>query len=354
MNRGEKCSKFCWSRSGGKSKLFLSVIVTAHDRKHLLLSALISVLSQKLDRSCYEIILVKNFIDSDLETLINENNILTIFSNSNLGLKIKEGLKASQGEVVTFLEDDDLYEPERLSRIREVFMDDQSVVYYHNASCTIDENGQKLEKNYYRAYNGIRLLDSSSLSGKELKEIHKFSVFNQLSSIAVRKNAFVSNADLVERIYVAADRFIFFSSVENGGRIFIDGNALTRYRFHDSLSNPIGDNNMLGVKVSMIASRKLEDYSIILSLRLSDGVLKLAYIGLLEAITEDRVFRSTRNAKRREIIHLTFSLFYLSLSIGSFAYLKLSLVSFIDSISHGLTRTLLTQHSEAKIKRMMH
>ncbi|EQD28177.1 cell wall biosynthesis glycosyltransferase, partial [mine drainage metagenome] len=45
----------------------ISVIITAYQRKNYLLDALNSAVNQTLDRKYYEIIVVKNFSDSEID-----------------------------------------------------------------------------------------------------------------------------------------------------------------------------------------------------------------------------------------------------------------------------------------------
>jgi len=48
--------------------------------------------------------------------------------------------------VVTFLDDDDVYVPERLEAIYRAFTSYDRLVYFHNSQKIIDENGNVLER----------------------------------------------------------------------------------------------------------------------------------------------------------------------------------------------------------------
>ncbi|MCW1293277.1 MAG: glycosyltransferase [Candidatus Parvarchaeota archaeon] len=64
---------------------YISVIVTAYNRKEFLLNALKSAVNQTLDRKFYEIIVVKNFNDNEIDNYIQQNNIKEINMDGTVG-----------------------------------------------------------------------------------------------------------------------------------------------------------------------------------------------------------------------------------------------------------------------------
>ena len=112
---------------------YISVIITAYNRKTYLLDAINSVINQTLDKKYYEIIVIKNYNDSKIDEFINKNNIINIFSRDNsLSGKIYEAIKIANGDIISFLEDDDLFLPTKLKEIYDNFIDTPNLVYYHN------------------------------------------------------------------------------------------------------------------------------------------------------------------------------------------------------------------------------
>ena len=118
----------------------ISVIIIANDSKTFLKDAIKSVFNQSLDRNLYEIIIVKNFKDKDIDDFINKNGLLNIFSEDNTVLgRFLEGVKNSKGDIIAFLEDDNRFHKDKLKIVNEIFSY-KDVVYYHNASQYIDED----------------------------------------------------------------------------------------------------------------------------------------------------------------------------------------------------------------------
>jgi len=89
---------------------YISVIVTAYNRRRYLPFALKSLEAQTLPRDKFEVIVVKNFEDRESDDIISRNGWKDLYEDSTYhGRKILAGLEESKGDVITFLEDDDMY-----------------------------------------------------------------------------------------------------------------------------------------------------------------------------------------------------------------------------------------------------
>ncbi len=87
---------------------FISVIVTDHDRRIFLPRALQSLENQTLPKDKFEVIVIKNYEDKEIDDMIRRNgwkNIVAIDAK-NLRAKVTVGVEHARGEVITFLEDD--------------------------------------------------------------------------------------------------------------------------------------------------------------------------------------------------------------------------------------------------------
>ena len=63
-------------------KPYISVIITAYKRKEFILGAVNSVINQSLEKSKYEIIVVKNYLDNTIDKFLNEHNIIDIYTST--------------------------------------------------------------------------------------------------------------------------------------------------------------------------------------------------------------------------------------------------------------------------------
>ncbi len=196
--------------------IHISVIITAYNRKEYLLNAIKSVINQTLDKKYYEIIVIKNFNDNIIDDFINKNNIKNIFSNEKtLSGKLSEALKIADGNIISFLDDDDSFLNNKLEIVYNKFKD-INVVYYHNNNITVDENKNILN---FRKINGIDY---------------------NLSSISVKKS--VIKIDKLIEINNSVDTFIYLCALESNKKIISGKEKLTYYMFHNSISHVVTKN----------------------------------------------------------------------------------------------------------------
>ena len=96
-----------------------SIIITAYNRKEYIQAAFQSAVSQDYS-GIYEIIIVSNFIDESIkaESLKNPSFVKYILDESeSLGQKQANGILAAVGEWICLLEDDDLFNKNKLSEV---------------------------------------------------------------------------------------------------------------------------------------------------------------------------------------------------------------------------------------------
>ena len=197
---------------------YISVIITACIRKEFLLNAIKSVLNQTLDKKYYEIIVIKNFREEDIDNFINKNNIIGLLSNQkSLPGKLVEALSCTRGTVLSFLDDDDLFFENKLEVVYNKFKKDNNIAYYHNLCIPINENGQKLN---------INNLNTSPDAN--------------MSAISIKKSIVKLNKS--DKINGATDALMYLYALESKNRILNGKETLTYYMFHNSISNFISNN----------------------------------------------------------------------------------------------------------------
>lgn len=165
-------------------KPFISVVITAYKRKEFLLEALKSAVNQTLKRDKYEIICIKNFKDIKIDNYLKYNNIINIAGKEKpIGEWLYLATKKARGEIIVFLDDDDLFSKDKLEMIY-FYFSKYAIGFYHNSSL----KGKKLEK---------ELSISSKNNFKIIKYPYRYSLgyfriatFN-MSSIAVKKRNFI-------------------------------------------------------------------------------------------------------------------------------------------------------------------
>jgi len=228
---------------------YISVIVTAYNRRRYLPFALRSLEAQTLPRDKFEVIVVKNFEDKESDDIVSKNGWKYVYNDDLYhGRMVLAGLEESRGEVITFLDDDDMYVSNRLEEVYKAFTSFKRLVYFHNSQMIIDGNGNLLERSPPSLPTPKNLVGESTIvvdvdKLRVLAKRYNVSVadlvlkvrvgadFNN-SSVAVRRHVVESHAQLLKRLPASIDNFAFVSSLKAGGLIYFTDERLTLYRVY--------------------------------------------------------------------------------------------------------------------------
>jgi glycosyltransferase involved in cell wall biosynthesis len=230
----------------------ISVIVIAHLRKDFIKIALESLCNQSFPKEFFEIIVVKNFIDKNIDAFIKANDAKNIYSEaSDLGRKCIEGIENSNGEIIVFLEDDDYFDLYKLELINKEFQDDK-IVYFHNGHCMVNADGDLIKGNLFSEFEKDLVINKYKVDHKVVGRILKRGISFNLSSIAIRRNILPYDLSALKGMNVAVDNFMFYIALASGKYLKAVPNKLTFYRVHgNNISLPSQDN------VNVLLSRAL-------------------------------------------------------------------------------------------------
>lgn len=214
----------------------ISVIITAFNRKNYVDQAINSLLNQTLDPSRYELIIVSNFeIPIKLE---KKYNYITIVKNTNeerLNLMIY-GIKEARGNILCFLDDDDLYSNIKLEKILDLFSKNDKLGYVHNAVFLIDEKGERITsnkiKNLYKQPRNSHYIPYGTIK-KNIKKLTNYNGLVNLSAISIRGSIIDKNTlDYFEELPGNTDEMIFDELLHSGFDLLMTKDVLSYYRIH--------------------------------------------------------------------------------------------------------------------------
>lgn len=222
----------------------VSVIVTCYDRREFLLSALESLTTQDAPVGSFEVIVVKNFMDDEIDMFCKDHGYKAVHTQTtSQGGLAAEGVLHSTGRVLSFLDDDDKFSSSKVAAVKDIFSDEE-VIFYHNAHCLIDAQGIPKPGNKLKPPKKeirFRVNHDTDLR-KVLREnglYHLGTLFFNLSSISVIRDVALEHMSDLQEMKSRPDDFIFFASLKrNNGIIVIGPDVLTLYREHQSASNP--------------------------------------------------------------------------------------------------------------------
>lgn len=225
---------------GLESTPLFSIIICAQDRRKYLLAAIKSAVAQTVPRETFEVIVVKNFSDDEIDSFAEKNQVQTVLVDSGpLSSKIAEGSERSKGRYLCFLDDDDLFAPDKLSRIQGYITKYGEISYYHNSFITIDEDGAEIgaaisiQAESPKVFNGTKeILDG-------IPYMIRFRADWYASTICVRRNLVADHIRALRQTTASTDKFLFLAGISEGGLCILDNERTTLYRMHKSLTTVV-------------------------------------------------------------------------------------------------------------------
>ncbi len=188
-------------------------------------------MNQTLDISRYEIIVITNFHDDGIENLCKRKKIRYLISNRKpKGEFLYEAIKHSKGSVISLLDDDDLFLPNKLEVLNDAF-EDENLIYFHNALTAVDELGNSIDFSFHTT--SIKIIERENIR-VNIPILFKEGGYFNSSSTTFRKKILNSRKYKYQNIS-SPDSFIFYVSLcsicESQHRMRFTKRILTRYRF---------------------------------------------------------------------------------------------------------------------------
>lgn len=219
----------------------ISVIIVAHQRRQFIEYSLHSIVNQTLDRKYYEIIVVKDFTDIRIDSLIEKIGCKTmIVKEKNYGRKLAVAMDLAIGKIIVPLDDDDLFEPEKLSTIMNLFNEEERLIFLHNAHNILYSDGT-IGLSLHHIPKDFFYYETENLSKKSLTSLIAFEPYFNVSSISFRKEIFNRSLFLSQDLVGGYDTVLFILALNFGGLIGISPQILTTYRLHESTSSSYSD-----------------------------------------------------------------------------------------------------------------
>jgi glycosyltransferase involved in cell wall biosynthesis len=216
----------------------ISVILLAHDRKKYVLGGVASALNQTLPRDRFEILVYKNFVDPEIDSYLEAHGVRNLTSPPESRPRtLRTVLRDARGEVLSFLDDDDRYAPEKLAFVDRVFTEDPSLGYFHHDFFVMDEDERLLERSPFPQLAKRVYLPAADVRHRSLPPNALKLGFNS-SSVSVRRNwltPFLPSFEYPEA--ELSDAMLLDCALASGCALLADPTKLTYYRYHDSWSN---------------------------------------------------------------------------------------------------------------------
>lgn len=221
-----------------ESGVLVSAIVSSWNRTEFLPSALDSVFQQTLGSGEYQVILNSNLDSNLVANYIQGRNIKVLYNDEEMqGPFYARAIEETDTDFIAFLDDDDCWEPSRLSRGLTVLLNHPEIGLYHNERQWIDVSGSPVshrpitERVLRKTSRGPTTL-VPPLSWRDLRRAIRFGASFNLCSTIVRRSAIMPHLDVFRQMYTCDDSFMFYATICSGYGVFLDPAPLTQYRVH--------------------------------------------------------------------------------------------------------------------------
>jgi glycosyltransferase involved in cell wall biosynthesis len=258
----------------------VSIIINNYNYDRFLAEAIDSALDQTYP--FVEVIVVDDGSTDNSRNIIASygNRIIPVLkSNGGQASSLNEGFKASKGEIIFFLDSDDLFYPEKIDKIVNYFIENNLVdltVIFNNLFEAIDKDGFSMGNKMVSDIFALQDYEWKLLS-KFIPDFHSYSFFEKemnyvshpdqvyefarryryIPFIGMPTSSISISRAMAEKLFplpiegsrVSADELIV-KAASLIGEVYSTNITLTKYRFH-------GNNNYWQVKVITKAMQEL-------------------------------------------------------------------------------------------------
>ena len=208
---------------------YLSVVVIAYNRKEFLKDSLESLLKQTLPVSEFEVILITNF-EYDIGSY-HDLQISHYLMDGTAWEFMLRGIELSNGEIICFFDDDDIFMVDKLEKVKEIFQSNPDVDYYRHNFMEVDYNLKS------RKVNAVKhVQETKCIASPEFRNNLMYLTFNEVffnaSTITIRKKMINVKEDVLFGRNLAPDFMLWIVAVANARAIYIDKRELYLYRIH--------------------------------------------------------------------------------------------------------------------------
>jgi glycosyltransferase involved in cell wall biosynthesis len=208
----------------------VSVIISAHNRPAYLMEALKSLQGQTAPFDKFEVIVVKDY-ELDLSKIDVGKMAVTFIdtSDSYLVLKHIAGIKASRGDYIALMDDDDLFSATKIERILSLsqYMGRRS--FYVNAKEFFTNKLEDFSVLSQTSSSSFEIFDNTRFNSRKL---NRNIPWYNLSSMTIGRDLALEGAEIIRGFKREIDPLWYLIGLENADKIVYDSSRLTFYRRH--------------------------------------------------------------------------------------------------------------------------
>ncbi len=214
------------------ARSFVSVLIDTYNHERFIEQAIVSVLEQDFPAAEREIIVVDDgSTDRTPEIVKKFEPRVRLLRKENGGQAsaFNAGIPECKGEIVAFLDGDDWWAPNKLTRVAQVMATDQSVGIVGHGIINVQRDGREQAEILREGFH----FQASTIEGARL--FRRRGAFLGTSRMTIRADLLRRIGLVPEGIAIQADEYFFtLAAVLAGAQILPE--ALTYYRLHEENS----------------------------------------------------------------------------------------------------------------------
>lgn len=224
-----------------KNNVKASVLIFTYNRKQFIKNALDSVIASQKGIDNVEIIISTCIPRDELELdPVPPNVKYLVFPYQTLyGEQLIETVKKSNGEILLFLEDDDVFEHNKINIVLNLFEDSSNVIAVKNEATDVISEGYIDESVFNKKHTELHHISKSRdynidlITPRDIYDLILSRIVVNPSTLSVRRSVILENEDVI-RNNDPMDILISAAILNSHGFIkYLDRN-LTAYRLHSS------------------------------------------------------------------------------------------------------------------------
>lgn len=210
----------------------ISAVVMAHGRREFLRQAVDSARGQSGVTGSYEIVVTKDFADPYVDNLPG----LRVLDSTGMGTgeMIADAARQARGDLLAFLDDDDVWEPGKVAQVLSVFEASPRLGYYGHGQSVINDAGQPAPIGGAMWRRQRRLREDIEIAPPISASVANFLWADpgNDSSITLRREFLLAREPYLRRIRASIDTFLLWTGLLSPGGIRFSSAPLTRLRVH--------------------------------------------------------------------------------------------------------------------------
>ena len=209
-------------------KSLISVVIPAHNRRHLIQLAIESVLKQTYEQ--YELIVIDDAsVDRTADWVAQQYpqiRLIRLAQNVGAAEARNVGIRAAKGELIAFLDSDDYWDESYLAKMEHVLSS------YPKASFAFSNHEETLQDGTTKQCRYRVSTKYQDLIHRSLADVFIYT----MSAVVARRNALESCGLLDRRLVICHDRELYIRLLQVGEMAHVEDNLVTRVMHDQNIS----------------------------------------------------------------------------------------------------------------------